>query len=64
MARVPPFDRPASYEDLEQLPDTIVAEIVDDELHASPRPTPRHAGAWSTLTGLLNLPFQHGPAGA
>jgi hypothetical protein len=41
--RVPPFDRPATYEDLVALPDNLVAEIVDGELHASPRPAPRHA---------------------
>jgi len=35
MPRVPPFDRPATYEDLAALPDTLVAEIVDGELHAS-----------------------------
>jgi len=36
--RVPPFDRPATYEDLVALPEPLVAEIVDGELHASPRP--------------------------
>jgi hypothetical protein len=35
--RVPPFDRPATYEDLADLPDTVVAEIVYGELHATPR---------------------------
>jgi hypothetical protein len=28
MPRVPPFDRPATYEDLIALPDNVVAEIV------------------------------------
>jgi hypothetical protein len=32
MPRVPPFDRPATYEDLVKLPDHLVAEIVDGEL--------------------------------
>jgi hypothetical protein len=35
MARVPPFDRPATYEDLMKVPDVMVAEIVGDQLHAS-----------------------------
>jgi hypothetical protein len=43
MPRVPPFDRPATYDDLVKVPDIQVAEIVDGELHASPRPAPRHA---------------------
>ena len=53
MPRVPPFDRPATYEDLEQLPPNKVAEIVDDELWASPRPAPRHSRAWARLTMRL-----------
>ena len=48
MPRVPPFDRPATYEDLMKLPEIMVAEIVDGELHASPRPAPRHACAGSS----------------
>ena len=49
MARVPPFDRPATYDDLMKVPDIMVAEIVNGELHASPRPAPRHARAGSSL---------------
>jgi Uma2 family endonuclease len=63
MPRVPPFDRPATYEDLEKLPPEKVAEIVDGELHASPRPAPRHASAETSLGGLLNLAFRHGRGG-
>lgn len=33
--RIPPLDRPASYEDLVRVPDIMVAEIVDGELHGS-----------------------------
>jgi Uma2 family endonuclease len=54
MPRVAPFDRPATYGDLEQLPPHVVAEIVDGELHASPRPAPRHAWASSRLGGKLD----------
>jgi hypothetical protein len=39
MPRLPPFDRPATYDDLVKVPDIQVAEIVDGELHASPRPS-------------------------
>jgi hypothetical protein len=37
--------RPATYEDLVNLPDHLVAEIVDGELRISPRPAPRHPWA-------------------
>jgi Uma2 family endonuclease len=64
--RVPPIDRPATYEDLLKVPDTMVAEIVDDELHASPRPTLLHAHVASSLGVLVGGPFHHhrgGPGG-
>src|SRR5512142_2421306 len=63
MPRVPPLDRPATYEDLEKVPDIMVAEIVDGELHASPRPAPRHAVACSSLAALIGGPYQHGRGG-
>jgi len=54
--RVPPFDRPATYEDLVGLPDHVVAEILDGELHASPRPAPRVAAAAVALGRMLFRP--------
>jgi Uma2 family endonuclease len=63
MPRVPPFDRPATYEDLEKLPDNLVAEIVNGELHASPRPAPLHARAYSSLGVRIGGPYDHGIGG-
>ena len=63
MPRVPPFDRPATYEDLVKLPDHLVAEIVNGELHASPRPAPPHARAGSIVGGLIVPPFDQGRGG-
>ena len=63
MPRVPPFDRPATYDDLMKLPDNLVAEIIDGELHASPRPAPPHARAGSSLGFLLGAPFDFGRGG-
>jgi len=66
MPRVPPFDRPATYEDLTALPDNLVAEIVDGELHASPRPAPKHAVTYSALGVRIGGPYGqglHGPGG-
>jgi len=63
MPRIPPMDRPATYEDLLTVPDTMVAEIVDDELHASPRPALRHARAASSLGAFVSVAYQHGRGG-
>jgi Uma2 family endonuclease len=63
MPRVPPFDRPATYEDLEKVPDIMVAEIVEGELHAWPRPAPRHAHAATLIGGVLVPPFHRGRGG-
>jgi len=61
--RVPPFEREATYEDLEKLPDLYVAEIVGGELHASPRPAFPHARAGSRLGMVLGPPFDRGDGG-
>ena len=58
MPRVPPFDRPATYEDLVALPDNLVAEIVDGELHATPRPAFPHARAYSVLGRRIGGPYR------
>jgi hypothetical protein len=63
MPRIPPIDRPATYEDLMNVPDTMVAEIVDDELHASPHPALRHANVTSSLGVMIGGPFHHGRGG-
>jgi Uma2 family endonuclease len=63
MPRVPPLDREATYEDLAKVPDLFVAEIVGGELHASPRPAPRHVDAGSLLGMLIGPPFRQGRGG-
>jgi Uma2 family endonuclease len=55
--------RPATYEDLLEVPEHFVAEILDGELHATPRPGPRHASAASALMGSLHGPFDRGRGG-
>jgi len=61
--RVPPFDRPATYDDLVALPEPFVAEIVDGELHASPRPAVRHLRTASGLSSLIMPPMWEGRGG-
>ena len=63
MARVPPFDRDATYDDLVKVPEFYVAEMVGGELHASPRPAPPHARAGSSLGVHIGGPYDHGIGG-
>lgn len=63
MAQADRRRQPATYEDLLKVPDHLVAEIVDGDLYASPRPAPRHAHATSRLGGSLDGPFDRGRGG-
>ena len=58
-----PAHRPATYANLLKVPDRFVAEIVDGELYASPRPAFRHAVSSSVLGGDLNAAYQRGRGG-
>lgn len=55
--------KPATYEDIEELPVGWVGEILEDELVASPRPAVGHAHTASMLGGWLINPFSHGNGG-
>src|SRR5439155_6857947 len=50
---VPLVRRNATYDDLCALPDHMVAEIIDGDLFASPRPASPHALASSMLGAAL-----------
>lgn len=63
MASTGPERRPATYADIEALPEHVVGEIIDGDLIVSPRPAPRHAVAASGLGGLLTGPFRFGIGG-
>lgn len=54
--------RPATYEDLLKVPETMVAEILDGELYATPRPA-SHANAASGVAGDVRGPFHREPGG-
>lgn len=58
-----PGKKPATYEDLFALPDNVVGEIVNGELHVSPRPASPHAVAAIGLTEELGPPFRRGRGG-
>jgi Uma2 family endonuclease len=60
-----PAQRHATYEDLLKVPDIFIAEILDGELIASPRPASPHARAASSLIQDVS-PFDRrtgGPSG-
>lgn len=58
-----PETKPATYEDLFDLPDNLVGEIVNGRLVTHPRPAPRHARAYSSIGGNLFDPFDRGRGG-
>jgi Uma2 family endonuclease len=58
-----PLDRPATFKDLESVPEGKNGEIVDGELVVSPRPAARHARASAVLQGEIMGPFDHGRGG-
>ncbi len=58
-----PAHRHAQYKDLFDLPENLVGEILNGELHVHPRPAPRHAQAYSGLGGNLWNPFSKGAGG-
>ena len=56
--------RDASYDDLVKVPEPLVAEIIDGDLYASPRPASAHAVAASAIGGDVNGSFHHPPGRA
>jgi Uma2 family endonuclease len=59
----PPPKRPATYQDVIDAPEHMVAEILDGELFLSPRPAPRHAYVTSVLTSVVLPAFSLGQDG-
>jgi Uma2 family endonuclease len=55
--------RPATYADLAATPPHLVAELIDETLYTSPRPSPLHALATGGLYGELRNPFDRGRGG-
>jgi Uma2 family endonuclease len=53
----------ATYEDLMQVPDNMVAELIDGQLYASPRPAGPHTNAASALGFFLGPAYQFGRGG-
>ena len=58
-----PKRREATYEDLLALPDDVLGQLVEGELHATPRPAIEHQRTSSTLGFDLGVPFDRGRGG-
>lgn len=63
MSAVKPPKPRATYDDLLQVPEPMVAEILGGELYASPRPAFPHARVASALSGELWGPYDRGRGG-
>ena len=55
-----PPPRKATYDDLLQVPEHLVAEIINGRLVIHPRPRPHHTRASSSLNDELVSPFDKG----
>jgi Uma2 family endonuclease len=58
-----PARRRATYQDVLDAPEHLVAELIYGTLVTSPRPAPRHALASSSVGANLVTPFQFGRGG-
>lgn len=57
------LSRPATLADIEELPETLVGEIIDGTLYTHPRPRPGHADMEGALIDELRGPFHRGRGG-
>jgi Uma2 family endonuclease len=55
--------RPATYADLQALPEGVKGEIIDGELFVQPRPRPAHARAATTIVSDIQGPYDLGRGG-
>jgi Uma2 family endonuclease len=58
-----PAKKNATYDDLYRIPDTMIGEIIDGELHAMPRPSPKHAKVASDLGAVVTYAYRFGRGG-
>lgn len=58
-----PLKKNATYDDLREVPEHFVAEMLDGDLYAFPRPALPHTRAASVLGSALMAPFDQGHNG-
>lgn len=57
------LDRPATYQDLEELPPSLKGEIIDGVLYTQPRPRPRHSLASAAIGSRVFGKYHDGAGG-
>jgi Uma2 family endonuclease len=60
---IQPLRRPATWDDLDEVPEGYVGEVVAGEIVLTPRPDPPHTRATSDLGALLGAWFRFGIGG-
>ena len=63
MTKAGPLGRAATYKDLCDVPDHLIAEILDGDLWVSPRPALPHSHVAMMLSGEIGPPFNQGRGG-
>lgn len=63
MSRPQSAVNPSPYERLLALPENLVGEVLDGELHTQPRPSGPHSAAESGLQSKIGAPFRYGDGG-
>ncbi len=58
-----PAVKKATYDDLHSIPENMLGQIIDGELHTMPRPSPKHAKAASDLGAVIIYPYRFGRGG-
>ena len=58
-----PAEKKATYDDLYDIPENMIGEIIDGELHVHPRPSPKHAKVSSDLGVIIGAPYRFGRDG-
>ncbi|HEV7428018.1 MAG TPA: Uma2 family endonuclease [Thermoanaerobaculia bacterium] len=53
----------ATYADLENVPELMIAELIDGDLYSSPRPSGLHARVSSVLSMDIGAPYDRGHGG-
>lgn len=59
----PAIRHPATYQDVLDAPEHVVAELIEGALHLHPRPAPRHARSSSSLGMEIGSPYDRGKGG-
>lgn len=60
---MPPFEAESLYDQLLQLPQSLIGELLNGQLHTQPRPSGPHTGVESALQIELGGPFDRGRGG-